>query len=275
MIGQLVITFREGFEAILLVSILVGYLKRTGRSGLIRYAYYGVVLALLIGLIVSLLVMLIYGEFESELFEGVSALIAALVLTYMIYWMARRKSIRGEVESKVRAGRTTLGIMMVAFVFAVREVIETILFLTPFAASDAFATVYGAVLGLGLAALLALLLSRSIMKVDLRKFFYYSSILLIFIAGGLVGYGAHELLEFSEDVGFESFLHTTVFDLGIEENSILHHKNILGSFLSVMFGYTVKAELGRVLAHALYLSIAFPMLLRSYSPKLQTKKLQT
>jgi len=33
---------------------------------------------------------------------------------------------------------------------------------------------------------------------NLKTFFYYTSMLLIFIAGGLPGYGVHEVIEYLE-----------------------------------------------------------------------------
>jgi high-affinity iron transporter len=84
-IGQLIIAFREGFEAILLVSILITYLRKTRRESFIKDAYYGVVLAITVGAVISLLVVKFYRGFENkELFEGITALLAAAVLTSMI-----------------------------------------------------------------------------------------------------------------------------------------------------------------------------------------------
>jgi|Deesub1362B_J571_1020462.scaffolds.fasta_scaffold00014_50 high-affinity iron transporter len=174
-------------------------------------------------------------------------------------------SLENEIKRKVDSGKTSLAILAVAFFFTIREVVETILFLIPFATIDILTTAAAAVSGLILAVLFSLFISSSIMKVDLKNFFYYSSLLLILIAGGLVGYGVHELLEYSKEMGFENFLHATAFDLKVDENSLIHHKNIIGSFFAVTFGYTVKAEVGRVVTHLLYLSIAFPIVFRVYA----------
>jgi high-affinity iron transporter len=172
MIGQMVITFRESFEAILLLSILTAYLKKTGRGELIKNAYYGVILALIIGLTVSVIVLEFYNGFENkELFEGVSALIAVVILTSMIYWMGLKgSSLKAEIMRRVDSKRTSLAILGTAFFFVVREVIETILFLIPFAIAGGFSTAIGSIAGLSFAILFSLSISNSISKVKLRRF---------------------------------------------------------------------------------------------------------
>jgi high-affinity iron transporter len=45
MLGQYLITFREAFEAALITAIILSYLLRSGRHGLVSYVLYGVILA--------------------------------------------------------------------------------------------------------------------------------------------------------------------------------------------------------------------------------------
>ena len=270
MIGQLVITFREALEALLLVTILIAYLKKTGREQFVKSAIYGVIVALVAGVAIAASVMVIYGglgEGSKELFEGLASLLAVAVITYMVYWMATKgKEIRKDVERKVESSRGSLAIAAASFVFVVREVIETILFLIPFAARDAVGTAAGAVTGIVLALGISYGISAAGMSFDLRRFFYYSSILLILIAGGLAGYGVHELIEYAEEKDVElGWLASPAYDLGIDQSSPFHDKGIIGSVFAVLFGYTVKAEWLRVIVHGLYLAIAIPVIMRVYS----------
>ncbi len=272
MLGQFVITFREAFEAFLLVSILVMYLRRTGREGHVKSVAYGSAAALTSGAAIALMVALIYGGLEEgskALFEGVASLLAVAVLTYMVYWMATKGSeIHRDVEEKVRSSRSRLAIALVAYIFVVREVIETVLFLTPFAARDFAATSAGAAAGVALALLLSYGIFSLGMKFPLRRFFYYSSIMLVLIAGGLAGYGTHELVEYAEEQGYElGWLGEPAYDLGISSTSPLHHKGIVGSIFAVLFGYTVKAEWLRVLVHAAYLAVALPAVHLAYTSR--------
>lgn len=72
----------------------------------------------------------------------------------------------------------------------------------PFLLIDAFATLAGMFVGLLTAVLLAYGVFVVGIKISLQRFFYFTSIMLILLAGGLAGYGAHELLEYYEETGF-------------------------------------------------------------------------
>ncbi len=272
MLGQFVITFREAFEAMLLMAILVMYLRRTGRVEHVRSAIYGALGALVAGGALAAGVAVLYGglgEGSRELFEGVASLLAVGVLTYMVYWMATKGSeIHREVERKVSSSRSHLAVAAAAFVFVVREVIETVLFLTPFAARDAVATGIGALAGVVLAGALSYGIFSLGMRFPLRSFFYYSSMMLVLIAGGLAGYGTHELIEYAEEQGYElGWLGEPAYTLNIPPDSPLHQKGVVGSVLAVLFGYTVKAEWLRVLVHASYLAIALPAVHLAYASR--------
>lgn len=269
-LAQFVIILRETFEAMLLVGVIIMYLKRTGRERYVKSAYAGALIALISGAIVALIISILYGgvgEGKKELFEGIASLIAVAVLTYMIYWMAiKGREIHREVERKLEERGTGTGIALVSFIFVVREVLETVLFMIPYAARDFSATVLAAIAGIGVSFAITYAIFALGMRFPMRRFFYYTSILLILVAGGLLGYGVHELIEFGEASGAElRFIGKTAFDLGIAESSPLHHKGAIGSIFAVLFGYTTKAEWGRIIAHALYLLIAFPLILRAYS----------
>jgi len=89
--------------------------------------------------------------------------------------------------------------------------------------------------------------------------------LLVLLAGGLAGYGVHELLEYSKDIGVElGWLGEHAYSLDIPKDNPLHHESIIGSILAVMFGYTVKAEWARVMVHLVYLAMALPLVVWVY-----------
>jgi high-affinity iron transporter len=265
MIGQYLITFREVFEAALITSIILSYLVKTGRHLLTRYVWYGVYLAVLASLSVGAATWLLYGFLSKPmqlLFEAIAAFTAVFVLSSMIYWMTiKGRVIKKEMEQrieKVVAKGTILGLASIAFIVVFREALETILFLTPFLIKDKVDTLIG--LSIGIASALGFSYSIFVIgaKINIHKFFYFTSVLLILLAGGLAGYGVHELLEYYEEIGVNiGWLGKTAYNLNISKENPLHHNNVIGSILAVMFGYTVKAEWARVIAHLLYLAIAF------------------
>lgn len=280
MFGQFLLAFREALEAALIMAIILAYLARTERKLLTRYAWYGVYLAVAASLVLGVSVWFIYGSLvgpTKALFEGVAALIAVFVLSSMIYWMATKgKEIRMEVEKRLETIVTrgaTLALTTFSFIVVFREGLETVLFLTPFLVDDAVGTLVGAFLGVVASLAIAYAIFIAGMKINIRKFFYFTSILLVLLAGGLAGYGVHELVEYSEEMEVElGWLGEPAYALDIPENTLFHHKGAVGAIFAVMFGYTIKAEWVRVIVHLTYLAIALPLVIWVYRKPIDGEK---
>jgi len=275
MIGQFLLAFREALEAALITAIILAYLKRTGKNPLSKYVWYGAYVAVATSVVIGVLIWLLYGSLTGPtkaLFEGVAALFAVSVLSSMIYWMATKgKKLRSELERRVKDITTrgaTLALTSFSFIVIFREGFETVLFLTPFLLKDAAGTLAGASLGTGASLALAYVIFAFGMKINIRKFFYFTSLLLILLAGGLVGYGVHELAEYAEQTEINlGWLGEPAYVLNIPEDNPLHHKGVIGSIFAVMFGYTVKAEWARVIVHFAYLAITLPLVILAYTGK--------
>ena len=126
------ITLREGLEASLIVAILLTYLTKTDRKADARYVWWGTAVASLACLVVGTIVYLaldgLNGKVEYAT-EGTIALIAAAVLTQMIFWMRKNsQNLSAELRAKVDASAKT-ALFTIAFVAVVREGLETVLFL--------------------------------------------------------------------------------------------------------------------------------------------------
>ena len=161
MLASFLITFREALEAALIIGIIAAYVAKIGRKDLNRYINIGIISALIASLSVAFLFKVAYGELEGtaeELFEGTAALVAAVVLTYMIFWMAHNsKAIKGEVQEKIDISISKgqmLGITALSFIAVFREGVETVLFLGTLAINEPVDTVSGFIIGL--AAVIAL-----------------------------------------------------------------------------------------------------------------------
>jgi high-affinity iron transporter len=210
------ITLREGIEAALLISIILAYLNAIGRRDRHGVVWVGVGGAAALSLIVGGLIFALAGGLShtaSEVFEGLASYLAVGVLTWMIFWMRRNAiRIRGELQERVDvalASGSTAALSALAFVVVGREGLETALFLfSAFKASaeaPAGLTILGAVLGLGIAAGLGILVYRGGIRLNLRTFFRVTGALILVVAASLLVYGTHELLE----VGAFRFLEGT------------------------------------------------------------------
>ena len=251
MIAALLIAFREGLEAALIVGIVLSYLKKMGYRQ--RAAvWWGVVSAVVVSVVAGVALQALGVAFEGrgeQLFEGIAMLLAASVLTWMIFWMQRQgRSIRAELEADVRqavTGDSRWALFALAFVAVVREGIETALFLTAAAFSAAPAqTMIGGGLGLAAAVIVGWLLFAVSVRLDVRAFFRVTSVLLILFAAGLVAHGVHEL----QEAGVLPVIVEHVWDV----NSIVDENSTMGSILKALFGYNGNPSLLEVVAYGAY-----------------------
>jgi high-affinity iron transporter len=100
-----------------------------------------------------------------------------------------------------------LSMATLSFFAVAREGLETSLFLyTNFKTVGAFSTAtLGLVLGLILAIALGFGIYKRAVKINLSKFFTYSGVALIVVAGGVLSYGVHEFQEFGILPGPDAF----------------------------------------------------------------------
>jgi high-affinity iron transporter len=252
MVAALLLAFREGLEAALILGIMLGILRRVGRPGQARVVWLGAVLAGLASLMAGIAFQALGVAFEGaaeKIFEGSAMLLAAGVLTWMIFWMARQgRTVQTELERDVRRAAFAGGgwaLFSLAFVAVLREGIELALFLTAAAfTATAGATVVGGIVGLGAAAVAGWLLFATTRRLDVRAFFRVTSILLILFAAGLVAHGVHEFNE----VGLIPPVVEQVWDL----NPVLNEDSGLGQMLKALLGYNGNPSLTEVVAYAGY-----------------------
>lgn len=205
MFANFMIGLREGLEAALVVGILIAYLVKSGRREQTAPVWIGVALAagasLAFGAFLTFTSQTL-SDRASEMFEGVTSLLAVAFVTWMIFWMRRqarhlRSDLHGKVDDALGRGAVALG--LVAFLAVAREGLETALFLWPAVRSAGAGStpVVGATAGLVTAALVGWLLYRRAVTIDLARFFRFSGLALIVIAAGVLSYGVHELQEAS------------------------------------------------------------------------------
>ena len=196
--AELIIIFREVLEASLIIGILFTYLKKSGNDGSLKMLWSGVAFAIIISILVSFLFQNIAGGFQgnsSKIFEGVVMILASIVLTTMIIWMAQNNNISEDLKNKAKESLSSgfkYGIFMLAFVAVFREGVEIILFLYAIALKDGI-SIFPSIIGtlLGLLAGYAIFVQG--IKIPLKKFFNVTSTFLIFVAAGMLTYGVHEL----------------------------------------------------------------------------------
>jgi high-affinity iron transporter len=198
--AALLIGLREGLEALLILGILLGILRRLGHADRSRAVWVGAGLGVLASVAVGLLVEAMFSAwFETTgaaVFEVVVALAAVGILTYMVLWM-HKHTLTLVATVKEKAGRAAAEgrwgfIGGLAFFTVFREGLETVLFYGARLSAVGWPVllVSGAI-GFAISALLAYLIFRLTVKVSLRAFFGITGFMLILVAAGLLVHVVH------------------------------------------------------------------------------------
>jgi high-affinity iron transporter len=266
MIASFIITFRETLEAALIVGIVLGYLVRTKQTRYNNVVYIGVVSGVLASILGALLFTTVAGGFKGAaeaLFEGTMMLFGALLLTTMILWMMKQKHIARELQKKVSVEISEshkFGLFSLIFISILREGIETVIFLGAASFAAEGGGLIGAFAGIAAAIVLGYAIFVGSLKINLKKFFNVTSILLILFAAGLVAHGIHEL----QEAGAVPVIVEHVWDINPPLNPdgtypLLHEKGYIGSILKGLFGYNGNPSLIEVLSYLTYFVLVFAL----------------
>jgi high-affinity iron transporter len=198
MFSALVVTLREGVEAALIVGITLVYLSKIGRPDLRRTVYFALVAAL-IGSIVGA-VALSYAPINQDKVEGWVMLVAAVfVISMVIFMMRTARKLKGEIETKVgtlAGAGSKWGLFTFVFLMVFREGIETVAILAGVSLnSTELMSFLGTLLGVALAVVFGVMFVKGSVRIDLRKFFKVTTVILFFVAAQLIISGLHELSE--------------------------------------------------------------------------------
>jgi high-affinity iron transporter len=213
----------------------------------VRYAS-AVVACLIAGTAIYLAVSGLNGKVEQAV-EGTIALVAAAVLTQMIFWMRKNsQNLSAELRAKVdKSAKTAL--FTIAFVAVVREGLETVLFLLSAETSSASGTsvVIGGLIGLAASVILGIAIFAGGRKVNLKQFFNITAVLLIMFAAGLAGKAVHE---YRELIGWEN---GWLVQPAWEVTSGIWSTGTFYDFMRGFFGWHNAAENIRVITYFAFL----------------------
>lgn len=283
------VTLREGFEAALVVGIVMACLQKAGQTQLYRWVYLGIIAGIIASIGVGFLLAGtftgietaggVYAPIIKEFLAGIFALVAIAMLSWMLLWMTQQaKSVKGEVEGAINAAlkddNAGKAVFMLIFIAVLREGMETVLFiLAKFQQQWTLPTI-GAIAGLSLAAVMGVFLFALGVKINIRLFFQVMGVFLLLIVAGLVmgslhhfdraisllaNYPEYSNLCFSS--GASCILGSQVWD-GAQ---ILSDKQFPGILLKALFGYRQTLYLGQIIAYLLFLIIVGTAYFQSFT----------
>lgn len=249
------IMLREGMEAAIVVGIIASYLAQTGRRRWLPGVWAGVALAVGVTVGIGAVLQGLHAEFpqaQQELFEGLVGLVAVAMLTAMIFWMRKAgRALAGTLHRSIDAAltpgrRAGWALLATVFLAVAREGLETVFFLfTVFQQDESGEFALGALLGLAAAIAVGLAIYVGGVRLNLKRFFQGTGLLLIFVAAGVLA-GALRALH---EAGIWNGLQGIVWDL----SAVLPEQGFPGALLSGLFGYREAPSEGEVLVYLAYL----------------------
>jgi high-affinity iron transporter len=264
MLAPFLIMLREGIEAALITGIIATYLRQTGRASWMPAVWVGVFLAVAASLFVGAALQLVSAEFPQkaqELFEAVVGGLAVIVLVSMVFWMRRAaRSIKGELQHSIDAALAApahqgWALTAVVFLAVAREGLESVFFLLAiFQQSAGPAAPLGALGGMLVAAALGYGIYAGGVRLDLRRFFRWTGVFILFVAAGILATALRNLHE----AGLWNGLQTHAYDL----SDVLPASSPLGTVLSGLFGYLDAPTVGEAVAYVAFLTVTLILFLR-------------
>ena len=197
--NEFIIVFRECLEASLIVGIIYTILAKSNLRDAIQKLWLGVVASIVASLGVAYVVISLKDALGNNssmaLFEAIFMYITAGLIWYVVFWLSKhvsdRKVLEGQTMTAVKI--SSWGVFFVTFFAILREGFETVVFLiSSFSITESFSYV-GFIVGAALAILLGYLVVVQGKRINLKRFFQGTTLLLVFLASGMVAYGTHEV----------------------------------------------------------------------------------
>jgi high-affinity iron transporter len=262
MLANALIGLREGLEAGLVVGILVAYLNKMGRRDVLPKLWFGIAGAILLALGVG--AALTFGPYGmsfqgQETLEGSLSIVAVGLVTWMIFWMARHaRHLKGELQGQldVALAGSALGIVTIGVISVGREGVETALFIWASVSSSGNAVLgtVGAAIGLLVSVVIAYLIYRGLVHINLSRFFLWTGGFLVVVAAGVLAHGVGDLQEAGVIPG--------VTNLAYNLSGVIPATSWYGVLLSGLFQFTSEPSWARLIVWVLYVAVVLTAFLR-------------
>ena len=257
----LLIMLREGIEAALIVGIVAGFLRQSGKTHLMSKVWGGVALAVALCFAVGFVLLKTVGEIpqkQQELVGGVIGLIAVAMLSYMILWMNKaaksmKQNLHGSMQQALAKSSSGWFLVLMAFLAVLREGLESVFFLfAVLTQRGALSNMsLGAIAGLLIAVIVGFLIYQGSVRINLARFFRITSIFLIFVAAGLFAGSFRALHEGGVWNVWQQRLYeySSIFDW----SKMLDEDSPLGVLLGGFFGYVHQPTVSDAVLYFAYL----------------------
>ncbi|HBN2488610.1 TPA: FTR1 family iron permease [Klebsiella oxytoca] len=205
---SLMIIVREGLEALLIVAAIVAYLVKNNHHDKLPLIRQSVMVALVASVATAFIFQLLFTQSGAsrELLEGITMLIAVVMLFLMSYWLLSKVEARhwkawleGKLSHSLSRG-SLVGLWLTSFLAVYREGAETVLFYYALI-GDAqglpghLAIGAGFVIGCVVLLIAWLVMRYSVVRLPLKPFFLFTGGFMYLMAFVFAGKGVLELVE--------------------------------------------------------------------------------
>ena len=197
MLQAFMIVLREGFEAFLIVAIILSYLQKTSRKWLVPAVFWGIGVSAAASL--GLGYLLLQGVNQS-LWEGILGLAAMVMVTTLVIQMWRTaprfkrnmETRLGEISSRTSRIAAFAGVFLFTVLMITREGMETALMLIQIR-DTRFTT--GLLMGVLAAAAVSYAWVRFSYLINMKRFFQVTGTFLLLFVTQIGIYSFHEFTE--------------------------------------------------------------------------------
>jgi high-affinity iron transporter len=252
------IIVREGFEAILIIAALIAFLTKSRNQARIKSIHIGVAVAIVASFVTAYIIheILHLSMASQEVLEGWIMLIAVAVLFSVSYWLVSKidnKRWQEYINKQMRGALSkgnTFTLVTVAFISVYREGFETVLFykaLFLYADDSTGGIIPGFLAGCVVLAGIYYLINTLGMRIPIKWFFGFTSVLLYYMAFTFMGKGIHEL-QMGEQISMTAAdTLPSISWLGMYPTweTFIGQAVLFGAFVfALIYTFIIKAELG-------------------------------
>lgn len=256
MIAEFIIGFREALEVTVILGLILGFAGKTGKPEFGSRHYKGILAGVGLAIAASIATALAFESLSLKatgfeaVFEGVTMLAAAAVITWTLFSFNKRTS-AGVKANELAGEKSVRKLAALSFLVTYREGFETVLFLNALAisakASDPLA-LPAAAAGIIAAIAVGIAVYKTGLKLGVKKFFQITTAFLVLFAAGFFAGGIGELQEVSAPNFLAEKAWNTVGMLGIETP--------LGALLHAIVGYDDNPTVLKAIAYVGFLAAA-------------------
>ena len=198
------IVFREGLEALIILSALLAIASKNNNQSAKKWIFVGgilgVIASLLAGLAFEFFLSKVSSGLSNQLIEGVSGLIAVIFMMTVGIWLHNQsrqkeygKTMTAKAESAIASGGI-LTLSLLSFFSVFREGAETVVFYIGMSSSLQLSQLLlGFLSGVVLLGIIGFVILKGSYRIPLKPFFLIASLCIYYLTFKFIGQSVHAL----------------------------------------------------------------------------------